>query len=268
MLCESSAANVTSTSDNATWIATKPRPAVARCAAVREVIRPAGSARPARQAGTPPKKSVVKTADVAVTKKTVWSGSSFIPTPSIGERKNGRSHGVPYHAIAAPSAAPAKRDEERLGKILPRDAHPGGANCRSHGELVPALVQLRQHQPAHVHAAEEQHDGDESLHQVERCRVLRTEHGRKPGLRGFHHHALEPRQVRGFPAGRTPRSSRCSWTSRSARRRGQATHPVSGGRRRVIPTRDCGTFRTSRPARTFKNCSGAYTLGSTPGQTP
>jgi hypothetical protein len=47
-----------------------------------------------------------------------------------------------------------------------------GADCRPHRELVRALVQLRHHQPADVHAAQDEDDGDQALHQVERRGIL------------------------------------------------------------------------------------------------
>ena len=106
-LRESSVADTTSTRDRATWTATNPRPPIRRGAAVRDFKRVPGSAAPALQAGHIPKNSVVATARAAVTRKTVWSGWSDIAVPMFGWRKNGKSEPVPYHASAAPSAAPA-----------------------------------------------------------------------------------------------------------------------------------------------------------------
>src|SRR5205809_6294186 len=101
-LRESRVDETTSTRDSATWMATKPRPAIGRCAAVRDFRRVPGFEAPALQAGHTPKNSVVRTARAAVTTKTVWSGCTESAVDMSGCLKNGNNRPVPYQAAAAP----------------------------------------------------------------------------------------------------------------------------------------------------------------------
>src|SRR5262245_28155150 len=101
-------AEITSTTDSATWIGIKARPTIGLPppSVVLDFNKIPGSDRPADQAGKVPKRIVVTTAQNEVTRKTVLSGVIEIPSWSIGSMKKARSNLLPYHAPAAPSSAP------------------------------------------------------------------------------------------------------------------------------------------------------------------
>ena len=58
-------------------------------------------------------------------------------------------------------------DDEALRKVLAHQPPARGADCGAKGELLPARVDLRHHQSRDIHAAQQEHDRYQALHQVE-----------------------------------------------------------------------------------------------------
>src|SRR6516162_3013825 len=153
-LSDNSEAVATSTTDNATWIGTSILPAICLLppAVVLDFITIPGSVRAARHAGNVPNKSVVNTANMAVNQKTALSGCTEIGSIIIGSLKKRSSKPLPYHAPTAPSALPTIA----ITKLSVSD-------CRT--------SRTGHHQTANVHAAYEQHNSHQALHQKERSCV-------------------------------------------------------------------------------------------------
>ena len=123
-----------------------------------------------------------------------------------------------------------------------------GADGGAHGELVLALVQLREHQAADVHAAQKQHDarrGPASGRAAPNTRRRRT--SAIPVRAGFDAQPQAARELRRRVGLRTPSISRLLVDRQVGARVSHREHPASGGRCRWPQRRHRRTFEHVAP---------------------
>jgi len=58
-------------------------------------------------------------------------------------------------------------DDEALREVLAHQSPTRGTDCGAKREFLPARVDLRHHQSRDIHAAQQEHDRYQALHQVE-----------------------------------------------------------------------------------------------------
>ena len=89
-------------------------------------------------------------------------GSPFHRMPEEGEQVAG--------SIPGPGRAQSgsgEGDDEALREVLAHQSPTRGTDCGAKREFLPARVDLRHHQSRDIHAAQQENDPNQALHQVE-----------------------------------------------------------------------------------------------------